>query len=62
MVVVWPLSLHHEDRCKSITEKMTQSPVIAELLNELQNHSNSFLCERNKPLFHNILVSGYFVC
>ena len=47
-LVQWQLSLHHEDRSKSIAGKLTQNPVIGELLKAPQSHSNSFFCETNK--------------
>lgn len=60
-LVLWQLSLHHEDRSKSNTEKLTQNPVIGELLRAPQSHSNSFFCETNKPLFQNLLGSDYSI-
>lgn len=45
-LVLWQLSLHHEDRSNSITEKLTQNPVIAEPLNEPEPLEFLFLWDK----------------
>lgn len=52
-LVLWQPLLDHEERAKGITEKLTQSPNIAEPPNE------SFWCEAHKPLFQSLLVSVF---
>lgn len=49
-LVLWQPFLDHEDRAKSITEKLTQSPDIAEPWNEPWKYSDSFFWW-NKQIF-----------